>query len=52
MSFATEKIREKAIIESIVNKDIDSFVSIYQDIIKDEYDKLVKARFNEMEGIK
>lgn len=52
MSSASEKIREKILIESIVNRDMDSFVLLYNEVLEEQYNSIIKERFNELEGIK
>lgn len=51
MSSASDKIREKLLLESIVNKDMDSFMLLYTEVLEEQYNSLVKSRFNELEGI-
>ena len=50
MNSTFDKIKEKALIESIINKDQDSFNALYSELQKEEYSKLVSNRFAELEG--
>ena len=50
MSSASEKLREKLLIESIVNKDKDSFSLLFSEVLEEQYNSLISSRFNELEG--
>lgn len=51
MSSVSEKLREKLLIESIVNKDKDSFLLLFAETVESQYASRISSRFNELEGI-
>lgn len=46
-----EKVKEKVLLESLVNKDFDSFSSIFNDIINEQYETIVQNMVNSQIGI-
>ncbi|MCK9428462.1 MAG: hypothetical protein M0R17_00445 [Candidatus Omnitrophica bacterium] len=50
MSLASDKIREKILIESISNKDLDSFLLLFSEVLEEQYNNIVSTRFNELES--
>lgn len=46
-----EKVKEKVLLESLVNKDFDSFSNIFNDIINEQYKTIVQNMVNSQMGI-
>jgi len=46
-----EKVKEKVLLESLVNKDFDSFSNIFNDIINEQYETIVQNMVNSQMGI-
>lgn len=51
MKSSSDKIKEKVLIESLINKDFDSFKLILGDVIDDQYASIVSTRVNQQMGL-
>jgi hypothetical protein len=51
MSSASDKIREKVLLESIINRDVDSFHLLFSEIVEEQYNNLIKSRVCNLEGL-
>lgn len=50
MKSNVDKIKEKVLLESLVNKDFESFNLVFNDVVNEQYNKLVNARVNQQMG--
>lgn len=45
-------VNKSSLVESITNEDFDSFSKLFENILKNEYQKQVEARLNDFKGVK
>ena len=51
MQSNVDKIKEKVLLESLVNKDFESFKHVFNDVVDDKYNSLVNMRVNQQMGL-